>query len=237
VPGNPIELLAAGLYPDGMANLQSVNLGVIRPAESDNGVSAIDKRPVDRPVMVRDPGPKGNGDGGLVGDSIGDARHHGGHDQAVYAYAREDLDVWQDDLGVELDCGVFGENLTTTGLDVTGARIGERWRIGDRVVVQVTLPRIPCRTFAGWMRRHGWVKTFTQRGAPGAYLRVVEPGWIHAGDPVVVEHRPDHDVTIGLVFRALTTEPDLLPRLLEADELPDDAKDRARRRLTFDVLS
>ncbi len=173
-----------------MAILQSVNIGRIRPAESDTGVSAIDKRPVDRPVMVRDPGPKGSGDAGLEGDSIGDPRHHGGHDQALYAYARE----------------------------------------------QVTAPRIPCRTFAGWMRRSGWVKTFTERGVPGAYLRVLEPGWVGAGDPVVVEHRPDHEVTIGLIFRALTTEPDLLPLLLEADDLPEEAKDRARRRLTFHVL-
>jgi MOSC domain-containing protein YiiM len=230
-------LVVAGPYPDAMANLLSVNLGAIRPAESDNGVSAIDKRPVDRPVMVRDPGPVAMGEAGLEGDSIGDTPNHGGHDQAVYAYAREDMDGWQDDLGVELDCGVFGENLTTSGIDVTGALIGERWRVGDHALLQVTLPRIPCRTFAGWMRRHGWVKTFTLRGQPGAYLRVVEPGWIRAGDPIVIEHRPDHDVTIGLVFRALTIEPELLPRLLEADELPDKAKDRARRRLTFDVLS
>jgi MOSC domain-containing protein YiiM len=219
-----------------MAILQSLNIGLIRPAESDTGVSAIDKRPADRPVMVRDPGPKGSGEGGLVGDSIGDPRSHGGHDQAVYAYAREDLDAWQADLGVPLASGVFGENLTTAGLDVTGARTGERWRIGERVLLQVTVPRIPCRTFAAWMRRHGWVRTFTERAVPGAYLRVLEPGWIRAGDPIVVEHRPDHDVTMGLVFRALTTEPDLLPRLLEPDDLPEDAKDRARRRLTFDVL-
>jgi MOSC domain-containing protein YiiM len=99
------------------------------------------------------------------------------------------------------------------------------------------VPRIPCRTFAGWMRRHGWVRRFAERGAPGSYLRVLEPGWIRADDPIVVEHRPDHEVTIGLIFRALTTEPELLPRLLEADDLPEDAKDRARRRLTFDVIS
>ncbi len=219
-----------------MAILQSVNIGRIRPAESDTGVSAIDKRPVDRPVMVRDPGPKGSGDAGLEGDSIGDPRHHGGHDQALYAYAREDLDSWQADLGVPLPSGVFGENLTTVGLDVTAARTGERWRIGEQVLLQVTAPRIPCRTFAGWMRRSGWVTTSTERGVPGAYLRVLEPGWVGAGDPLVVEHRPDHEVTIGLIFRALTTEPDLLPLLLEADDLPEEAKDRARRRLTFHVL-
>jgi MOSC domain-containing protein YiiM len=186
---------------------------------------------------VRVPGPKGSGGSGLVGDQIADLRHHGGDDAAVYAYAREDLDSWQGELGVELAAGVFGENLTTAGLDVTGARTGELWRVGEDALLQVTEPRIPCRTFAAWMERRGWIKAFTERGVPGAYLRVVEPGWIRAGDPVVVERRPDHEVTIGLIFRALTTDAELLPRLLEADELTDETRDRVNRRLTFDLQS
>jgi MOSC domain-containing protein YiiM len=214
-----------------MAFLESVNLGTVRPAVSDLGVSAIDRRPAGRPVMARAPGPRGTGGSGLVGDEIGDLRHHGGDDAAVYAYAREDLDWWQDRLGVELASGVFGDSLTTVGVDVTGARTGELWRVGDDAVLQVTSPRIPCRTFAAWMERRGWVKTFTERGHPGAYLRVVEPGWISAGDPITVEWRPDHEVTIGLIFRALTTEDELLPRLLEAEELPRRIRDGVERRL------
>jgi MOSC domain-containing protein YiiM len=220
-----------------MAFLESVNLGIVRPAVADIGVSAIDRRPAGRPVMVRAPGPKGSGGSGLVGDQIADLRHHGGDDAAVYAYAREDLDSWQGELGVELASGVFGENLTTAGLDVTGARTGELWRVGEDALLQVTEPRIPCRTFAAWMERRGWIKAFTERGVPGAYLRVVEPGWIRAGDPVVVERRPDHEVTIGLIFRALTTDAELLARLLEADELTDETRDRVNRRLTFDLHS
>jgi MOSC domain-containing protein YiiM len=214
-----------------MAFLESVNLGVVRPAVSDLGVSAIDRRPAGRPVMVRAPGPRGTGGSGLVGDQIADLRHHGGDDAAAYAYAREDLDWWQERLGVELASGVFGESLTTAGLDVTGARTGELWRVGEDAVVQVTLPRIPCRTFAAWMERRGWVKTFTERGHPGAYVRIVEPGWISAGDPITVEWRPDHEVTIGMIFRALTTDDDLLPRLLEAEQLPERIRDDVERRL------
>jgi len=214
-----------------MAYLQSVNLGTVRPAVSDLGFSAIDRRPAGRPVMVRAPGQRGVGGSGLVGDEIGDLRHHGGDDAAVYAYAREDLDWWQDRLGVELASGVFGDNLTTVGVDVTGARTGELWRVGDDALLQVTSPRIPCRTFAAWMEQRGWIKTFTERGHPGAYLRVVEPGWISAGDPITVEWRPDHEVTIGLIFRALTTEDELLPRLLEAEELPRTIRDGVERRL------
>ncbi len=216
-----------------MAFLESVNLGAVRPATSDLGVSAIDRRPAGRPVMVRAPGPRGTGGSGLVGDQIADLRHHGGDDAAAYAYAREDLDWWQERLGVELASGVFGESLTTVGVDVTGARTGELWRVGDDVVVQVTSPRIPCRTFAARRERRGWVKTFTERGHPGAYLRIVEPGWISAGDPITVEWRPDHEVTIGLIFRALTTDDELLPRLLEAEQLPERIRDRVEQRLAF----
>jgi len=160
---------------------------------------------------------------------IGDPEHHGGLDRAVYAYAREDLDAWRPTLG-DLRAGAFGENLTTCGLEVTGARIGERWRVGADLVVEVAVPRIPCRTFAAWLEVQGWVKTFTRTAVPGAYLRVVRDGAVRAGDPVVVEHRPDHDVTIGLTFRAMTLEPDLLPRLLGVDALPDEVRELARRR-------
>ncbi len=111
---------------------------------------------------------------------------------------------------------MFGENLTTHGLDVSGALIGERWRIGPEVLLEVTSGRIPCATFQGHLGEKRWVKRFTERGAPGAYLRVIEPGEIRAGDPVDIVHRPDHDVTVALYFRAVTTERTLMPRLLTA---------------------
>ncbi|MEQ7129047.1 MOSC domain-containing protein [Actinopolymorpha sp. B11F2] len=218
-----------------MAYLLSVNVGKSRPnPHKDVGVTGIDKRPSDQPVEVRAPGPKGGGLGsGLVGDFIADRKNHGGDDQAVYAYAREDLDAWAAELGRPLSNGSFGENLTTTGLDVTGARIGERWQVGSEVVLEVAVPRIPCATFVGWLGERGWIKTFTQRAIPGAYLRVVSPGRVGPGDEVAVVERPSHDVTIGLVFRALTLEPELLAKLLVAEALPEDVRDRARRRLPF----
>jgi MOSC domain-containing protein YiiM len=194
-------------------------------------VTGIDKRPADGPVEIRDPGPKGTGGSGVAGDAVCDLRHHGGHDQAVYAYAREDLDAWEADLGRPLTGGSFGENLTTRGLDVTGALIGERWLVGERCVVQVRSPRIPCRTFAGWLEDQGWVRRFTLRGAPGAYLSVVAPGAVRGGDPIAVVRRPPHDVTIALVFRALTIDKELLPRLLPAaDDLPADLRNHVLRR-------
>ena len=205
-----------------MPRLVSVNLGVPEPTRhSDFPTTSIHKRPTQDAVAVRAPGPKGVGGSGLAGDTVSDQRYHGGDDQAVYAYAREDLDAWERELGRVLPCGAFGENLTTEGLDVTEARIGERWRVGTEVVLEVSCPRIPCRTFAGWMGDRDWVRRFTQRRLPGAYLRVLAPGRVRAGDPVDVAFRPLHEVTVALMFRALTTERALLPALLEAgDALP-----------------
>ncbi len=220
-----------------MAYVLSVNVGKAQSNPHKSvGITGIDKRPTDGPVEVRAPGPKIGGLGsGLVGDFLGDRRNHGGDDQAVYAYAREDLDTWAAELSRQLTNGSFGENLTTSGLDVTDALIGERWRIGTDVVLEVAVPRIPCATFAGWLDERGWTKTFTHRAVPGAYLRVVTPGEIRSGDEVTMLERPDHDVTVGLTFRALTLEPELLPRLVDCDDLPEEVRDRARRRLPFEV--
>ena len=211
----------------------SVNVGRPR-ANPWKGLHAtgIDKQPVEGPVAVSAPGPKGTGEVGLAGDRVYDVKHHGGADQAVYAYGREDLDGWEPELGRPLPNGAFGENLTTLGLDVNEALIGERWRIGSDVVLEVSCARIPCATFQGWLERDGWIKRFTRAARPGAYLRVVEPGDIRADDPIRIVHRPDHDVTVAMVFRAMTLEPDPLPRLLIADALPEEGKELARRRVS-----
>ena len=194
--------------------------------------TGIDKRPVDGPVEVRPPGSVHNGLGsGLVGDSIGNKKFHGGDDQAVYAYAREDLDDWQAKLDREVTNGMFGENITTSGIDVTGAMIGERWRIGsDGLLLEVTRPRTPCKTFEARLGIRGWIKAFTHGGRPGAYLRIVEPGHLRAGDDLEVVHRPDHGVTIGFVYRAMMLEPELLPEILAADALPEPLKRQALKR-------
>ena len=193
-------------------------------------LTGIDKRPVDGPVMVTRPRAKGMGMVGLAGDRVYDVLNHGGPDQAVYAYAREDLDFWAAELGRPLPNGVFGENLTTEGIDVNDALIGERWRIGPDLILEPSCPRIPCGTFQGWLARAGWIKRFILAARPGPYLRVIESGEIQAGDRIEVVHRPDHDVTVALSFRALTIEPDLLPRLLAADALPGKLQELVRRR-------
>ena len=219
-----------------MANVLSVNVARVRSnpdLRAQSKLTGIDKVAATEPVMVRAPGSMHAGLGsGLVGDTIGNHKVHGGDDQAVYVYAREDLDGWEVQLKQELSNGIFGENLTTLGIDVTGARIGERWRIGTAgLVLEVSAPRTPCRTFAAFLNLNQWIKTFTQAGKPGAYLRVISPGAVCAGDPITIDYRPDHDVTIGLAFRARMTEPELLPQLLLADALSADLQAYARRRV------
>ena len=208
-----------------MALVQTVNMAA-SPIDMRRRRSGIDKRPSAEPLVVRAPGPRKGGLGsGVVGDSICDSKHHGGDDQAVYAYAREDLDRWEGELGRELTNGMFGENLTTSGVDVTGLLIGERLTVGeDGLVLEVTSPRTPCQTFVEWLGIRGWMKTFTAAGDPGAYFRVIQPGTIRAGDQIDVLSRPDHDVTIGTVFRAMMGESDLMPALAVADALPDKIK-------------
>jgi MOSC domain-containing protein YiiM len=167
----------------------------LRPDAGQDGVTAIDKRPVDGPVLVRTLG--------LYGDVQVSRKHHGGVDKALYAYAQDDADFWSGELGRELAAGWFGENLRVGSLDISGARIGERWRIGPRVVVEVTMPRTPCATFARWVGgadERGWVKRFAAEGRPGAYLRVVTPGTIEAGDAIEVLGAPEGAPTITEVF-------------------------------------
>jgi MOSC domain-containing protein YiiM len=216
-----------------VATVLTVNSAHVGPGVRA-ATTGIDKRPVDGPVEVRPPGSMRAGLGsGIVGDSIGNKKFHGGDDQAVYAYAREDLDVWQERLDRELTNGMFGENITTAGVDVTGAVIGERWRVGsDGLLLEVTRPRTPCKTFESRLGIRGWIKTFTHGGTPGAYLRIVEPGHLQAGDDIAVVQRPDHGITIGIVYRAMMLEPELMPSLLVADALPEPLKRQARRRVS-----
>ncbi|WP_431219741.1 MOSC domain-containing protein [Leifsonia xyli] len=156
------------------------------------GVTAIDKRPVARRLRVRPLG--------LHGDVQADRKHHGGASKAVYAYADEDAAFWAERLGRDIPPGLFGENLRTAGVDVNGAEIGERWAIGDDLVLEVTCPRTPCATFQRRMREPQWVKRFTEEGRTGAYLSVVKSGSVGAGDPVRVVSRPGHGVTIASWF-------------------------------------
>ena len=209
------------------ARVESVNTGRAEPNPAKpTRPTGIRKHPVDGPVELRDPGPRRGGAGsGVAGDFIGDSKYHGGTDQAVYAFAREELDFWAREIGREIPDGAFGENLTLSGFEVDDTRLGDRWRIGG-VLLQVTDARIPCGTFRAAMEVRGWLRRFTERGRTGAYLKVLEPGAVRAGDPVELVHRAPHGVRVVDAFRAQTTERERLPGLLAAGE---DLRDQLRQ--------
>jgi len=139
----------------------------------------------------------------LEGDDQSDRRVHGGELKAVYAYAHEDLEWWGRTLGQPLGAGVFGENLTTDGIDVTGARVGERWQVGS-ALLEVTQPRLPCYKLEARMDRPGFIAEFIDGGRPGAYLRIVEEGEVGAGDAVRIVFRPDGAASMAEVMRRKT---------------------------------
>jgi MOSC domain-containing protein YiiM len=142
-------------------------------------LTAIDKRAVAGAVAV---GPEG-----LSGDTQVDRRFHGGSDRAVYAYAQADADHWVSALRRDVPPGLLGENLRTEGLDVSGARVGERWHTSRGVVLEVTAPRMPCRTLQGFLDVPDMIGRFTSAGRPGAYLRVLVTGELAAGDRITIE--------------------------------------------------
>lgn len=195
----------------------SVNVGRSFDAEWAGRLkrTAIDKRPAEGRVPVRRLG--------LAGDEQADTANHGGTYQAVYAYAREDLDWWEGELGYTVRAGAFGENLTLRGVDTSTALIGEHWRVGT-AVVEVAQPRIPCSVFRNWMDEKGWVKRFVSEARAGAYLSVIEEGDVAAGDPVEMLSRPEHEITLRDVFRTFYGDEDMLEALRTTPDLPPDVR-------------
>jgi MOSC domain-containing protein YiiM len=166
----------------------------------------------------------------LAGDEQADPRFHGGADKAVYAYAREDYDWWEQELDRPLEAATFGENLTLEGLDVTCAIVGERWAIGS-TVLEVTGPRTPCWKLGARMESVEFPVYFAAAGRPGAYLRTVIEGDVGAGDAVEVVHRPGHRLTVGQVAEIYHGDRARCAELLRAPELGDEWRAWAQERL------
>lgn len=213
------------------ARVRSTNVSRHRPAPfSEDYVSGIDKGPVGR-IEVFTPGPR-YGDGpGVVGDHVGDHLHHGGADKAVYAFSREELDWWEGELGRGLSDGTFGENLTTEGIDLEALVVNQRLRVGEEVVLEVSIPRTPCATFQKHMGERAWVRRFAEHGRCGTYLRVVVPGVVRPGDEIEVLEPPTHDVDMRTAFAAAMGDDDAARRVVQAGCLPRKYHDRLVRRL------
>lgn len=202
------------------ATLLSVNVG--RPQVVDTGrrqvATAIWKQPVSGRVAVHGVN--------VEGDDQADRTVHGGPEKAVYAYASEETAAWERELGRDLGPGAFGENLTTAGIDVSGALVGERWRIGT-TLLEVVQPRVPCFKLGLRLGDPLMVRRFTEARRPGAYLRIVEEGELGAGDAVEVDVAalPDHGVTVRAVFDALLLDRSLAPQVLAAPQLPSSLRE------------
>jgi MOSC domain-containing protein YiiM len=171
---------AAGLHPDDRAV----------------GTTAIEKRAVDGPVPARALG--------LRGDVQTDRVHHGGADKAVYALDEAEAEHRAAAPGREIPPGLFGENLRIAGLAIDDAEVGERWAVGETLVLEVTGPRTPCAAFGRWLGEPGWVRRYTERARPGVHLRVHAPGTLAADDAVRVPHAPGHGVRVGALVRGAT---------------------------------
>lgn len=182
--------------------------------------TGINKVSIEGPVLFQGEG--------VVGDHIVDRVNHGGYDKAVYAYAREDALWWEARIGKAIAPGQFGENLTTLGLDLSGAVIGEQWRIGE-LLLEVSEPRIPCKTFAGFWDRPTLIKEFTEANRSGAYLRIIKGATIHKGMSVAVEYRPDHGITIGDVFAARAGAREKIHEIAGVENLSAKYQDWAKR--------
>ena len=195
----------------------SVNVGKAREFEYNGRLarSAIWKSPVAGRIAARGVN--------LAGDDQADRKAHGGPDKALYAYAVEDARWWQQEIGRAFAYGEFGENLTTEGIDVNDALVGERWRIGT-LLLEVSEPRIPCWRLGVRMNDKMFPRRFTEAMRPGAYLRIAVEGDVGAGDEISVVERPDHDLTIRDVFRIYNRDRAEVERLLAVPQMSESWK-------------
>jgi MOSC domain-containing protein YiiM len=189
--------------------LLSLNVGRPRQVETPRGpvLTSIWKSPIAGRVPLR----RFN----IAGDQQADLRVHGGENKAVYLYPCEHYAFWRGELpGMALPPGMFGENLTTEGVDEGDVQIGDRFRIGT-AVLQVSQPRMPCFKLALKFGRPDMVKRFWLSSRPGIYFSIVEEGELAAGDEIVPVSRVSNGITVSELVR-LYRDPDPDPARVQA---------------------
>jgi len=205
-----------------MSRVISVNVGEQRTVEFRGHLvsTGIYKLPVTGPVRIEGVN--------LAGDDQADRRAHGGVNKAVYAYASEDYEWWSAQLGRTFAPGTFGDNLTTQGVDVGGAVVGQHWRIGN-AVLEVSEPRVPCYKLGIRMEDPRFPAVFSAADRPGSYLRIVEEGSLTVGDHIEIGSPPGHGLTVADIARIYDRDHDEADRLLKAAQLSVPWKRWARR--------
>lgn len=206
------------------AKLVSINVGTPREFEykGRTAISAIWKSPVSGRIAAKGVN--------LEGDDQADREAHGGFDKAIYTYAMEDLQWWEQQIEQNIEHGQFGENFTTLGVDVNGALVGERWEIGS-TILEVSEPRIPCWRFGVRMNDKTFPKKFTQALRPGSYLRIIKEGDVGIGDEIKVVEKPNHSLSIQDVFRIYTKDRHEATRILDTELVSDAWKRWASKQL------
>jgi MOSC domain-containing protein YiiM len=208
-----------------IGRVASVNVGQPRTVEwyGRRVRTSIWKAPVEGPVVVKGVN--------LAGDEQSDLRVHGGYDKAIYAYALEDYQWWSSELGVSLKPGTFGENLTTEGIELADAIIGEQWLVGS-ATLEVSEPRLPCYKLGMRMGDATFVDDFDRASRFGTYLRIVDEGEVTAGNEIVRVQRPDSTLTIGdLVETHHRPTPGMLARVAATSAVPERWRVMAERAL------
>jgi MOSC domain-containing protein YiiM len=203
----------------------SVNVGEPRDVQWAGRTvrTGIWKQPTPRRVQVAHDN--------LAGDAQADLRVHGGPDKAVYAYSAEDYRWWEGRLGAPVGAGAFGDNLTTEGVDLAGAVIGETWRVGT-ATLQVAQTRQPCFKLGIRMGDAGFVQEFDDARRFGVYLRIVAVGELGAGDEIFLVSRPDHGLTAAVFADILDSrDPAQIRRFTEIDQVPEGTRLWALRQL------
>ncbi|MCW3064081.1 MAG: hypothetical protein JWN32_1253 [Solirubrobacterales bacterium] len=204
-------------------DLVAVNVGTPRQVSSGKRLitTAIWKEPVPGRHAVRG--------ANVEGDDQADRTVHGGPDKAIYSYALEDTAWWEAELGAELGPGAFGENLSTRGVDVSGARVGERWAIGT-TLLEVRQPRFPCFKLGLRMGDPRFPKRFGGANRPGAYLGILEEGEIGAGDRIEIVERPERGLTVADFAHIVLHDHARVGELLGVPAVPEEWRAWARER-------
>lgn len=175
--------------------LLSINVSQAREVEYNGKLikTGIFKKPVSGSIMITAHH--------IVGDEQVDLVNHGGEHKAVYAFSAEHYDYWQQQLGMELHFGQFGENLTISNLDERTLCIGDQIQIGD-VVLEVTQPRVPCFKLGIALALKTMPKLFIEHGYTGIYFRIIKSGTIIAGDSVTVIYKHPDKLSVHTLFNA-----------------------------------
>ena len=203
------------------AVLESIQVGRPRQFGQEDAADPMDrlwttgfyKEPVNGPVRL--------GVTNLDGDGQADLVHHGGTEKAVLAYADDHYHLWRPELNMpNLAFGAFGENFTVQGITEANVCLGDVWKIGDEVRVQVSQPRQPCWKLARRWRLKTLALQVQSTGRTGWYFRVLAEGAVAAGMPMMLVERPHPAWTVERANRVMHFDKDDLRAAAELAAIP-----------------